>query len=57
MGKTLILYCHTGYRVSVIEGYLAKNPGFPRDKILRLQGDFRAWQARGKPISKPTPSK
>ena len=52
IGKTLILYCHTGYRVNIIKQYLMKKPTPPRHNIFHLKGDFRAWQARGKPIVK-----
>ena len=52
-GKKLILYCHTGVRVGIVNQYAQQNPLFSRENMLHLQGDFRAWQAHGKPISKP----
>lgn len=52
-GKKLVLYCHTGVRVGIVDKYAQKNPLFPRENMWHLQGDFRAWQARGRPISKP----
>jgi len=51
--NTLVLYCHSGVRVGIVNKYLQKNPSLSREKLLHLQGDFRAWRARGKPIIKP----
>lgn len=52
-GKNLVLYCHSGVRVGIVNRYLQQNPSHPRENILHLKGDFRAWRARGKPITKP----
>lgn len=51
--KNIVLYCHSGVRANIVNQYLEKNPAFPKDKLLHLKGDFRAWQARRKPIIKP----
>jgi len=51
--KNLVFYCHTGARVAIVNKYLNVNPIFPLEKLFHLEGDFRAWQARGLTIAKP----
>jgi len=51
--KNLVFYCHSGVRVGFVSKYFNENPSLSQARLFHLQGDFRAWQARGHTIEKP----
>jgi len=51
--KNVVFYCHSGVRVGFVSKYLNKNPSLSQTRLFHLQGDFKAWQARGHPIVVP----
>ncbi|NWF35323.1 rhodanese-like domain-containing protein [Mariprofundus sp. KV] len=48
--KTVVVYCLTGMRASMVEANLIE-AGF--SKVFHLQGDWSGWQAAGLPFTEP----
>ena len=51
--KNVVLYCHGGGRAGIVKDYLNNSSTVPQEKLFHLEGDFQAWQAKGRTIVKP----